>query len=219
MTNFGQLAFFTVAASRRYRSMCKLLPSCGVYALLLALVFCGGCRPQNSAESQGKSLRFWEKEAASTDVAKRRAAASSLGQIGPKGLPALVKLLHDPDHDVRAVATVAVVGMGPAAIPELKRLSHDADPQVQQSATKSLMAALTEMRDRGVRPLIDLLKDPEPRVRASAARALVLIDRRWAREALPALKELASDEDREVQKAAAFAVKIIEPFPERTGEP
>ena len=143
-------------------------------------------------EYDGKPLRHWVAQAASEDAAKRRAAAEALGKIGPEGVPALLKLLEDKDHRVRSVATLAVTGMGPAAVPKLKDLIHDPDKPTRMAAIKALIQALVDMRARGPRQLIQLLRDPEPDVRFYAARSFTRVDRKAAEKAIPALKELVA---------------------------
>jgi HEAT repeat protein len=176
--------------------------------ILLFLLLCLGCRHQGPPEYRGKTLSQWEAQAAGKDAAQRREAAESLGKIGLTGLPALVKLLHDGDHNVMAAANLAVIDMGSMALPELKELVHDRDKNVQANALKALMTILMNMRQKGVTELIELLKDSDPIVRANAAKTLAAMGMD-ANVAVPDLKELLHDGNPGVQRAAYQSLQII----------
>jgi hypothetical protein len=95
-----------------------------ITVLLVLSAFCIGCQRSGLPEYQGKSLKYWETQAADKDVVKRREAAQALGRIGMKGLPGLAKLLGDEDQQTQNAASLAIIRLGQKALPELKRLTH-----------------------------------------------------------------------------------------------
>ncbi len=179
-------------------------------SILVLVVLCFGCRRSGESEYQGKTLRQWEKEAASEDAAKRCEAAKALGKIGPQGLAGLMPLLRDPNGHVRAMASLAMADMGPKAVPQLKELIHDPDPKVRESAAKALIQSLVNMRREGVRQLIELLDDKDPVVRLEAAKSFPRAGMA-GKAAIPALKAmLEKEENKAVRDAAGLTLRIIE---------
>ena len=183
------------------------------FLILLLLVAClAGCQrtQRHAPEYQGKSLRYWEAKAASGNAPDRIAAAEALGEIGPPGLPGLVKLLTDKDHLVRGAAMLGVAKMGPTAVPGLRKLAHDAKPAVRNAAAKAIAGAMLNLsRKEAVPQLIEMLRDSSPDVRAIAAKTVMIMTPE-AKSAIPALTKVATEDNNTgVRKAAYTALVII----------
>jgi HEAT repeat protein len=112
----------------------------------------------------------------------RATGARLLGDCGPAALatmPALAKLLKDPDGDVRVAAAEALLKIA---------------PDLQGEAA--------------LRVLAELLKSPELLVRLRAALALSGLGAQ-ARAVLPALRDAVQDAEPEIRQAALEAVQKI----------
>jgi HEAT repeat protein len=178
-------------------------------SMLCLLSFCLGCGPKGPPQYGGKTLRYWETQAAGDSYEARRVAAKALGEIGPRGLPALARLLADPDHRVQAAANLAVAGMRQKAVTPLKEMLGDPDPKVRAGAAKALMQILVDTgRKDAVPQLIQFLRHPDPNVRASAAKALLQTGPE-AKAAIPALKEALQDENPGVRHVVNSTLKIV----------
>jgi HEAT repeat protein len=177
--------------------------------VLLLLTLCAGCQRKGHPQYGGKPLRYWEAQSADKDPEKKLEAIHALGKIGPKGLPALVKLLPDDNRRVHDAAILVVIRMGPAALPELKRLIRHSDEKVRAGASKAIIQVLVDMGHQGFADLVELLKAPEPNLRAEAAKALIRVGPGEAIPAIPALKELLADEDPGVRRAATASLRTL----------
>ena len=141
-----------------------------------------------------------------------------LGAIGPAarpGIPALTKLLQDPDLDVRLAAVAVLQALDPndqgppeqpgqpkartpqSRIPMLiERLTNDeVEMRLAVMHTLALMGA--EARP-AVPALAVAVRDPKPRVRLAAVRALGAIGPA-ARTAADTVRQALKDDDAEVQ--------------------
>lgn len=128
-----------------------------------------------------------------------RAAAAS---PDPALLPALLKLLADPDPIVRdeAVRTLALWGSEHSLRPALDLLSGDPAPETAAAALELL--ALLAAAD--ARPLaVHHLSAPDPLLRTAAARALAAAN---PETTAPALIPLAADPDPRVRRAACLGL-------------
>ena len=96
-----------------------------------------------AAAFRGKSVQQCIDGLKDADVAKRRAAAWALFELGPQAAlatPALTKLLDDPE--VRIPALHALDAIGPEAYPAASKIASllsDRDPFVRQAATFALV--------------------------------------------------------------------------------
>jgi len=111
----------------------------------------------------------------------------------------LVKLLEDPDPEVRKAAAGMLGWFGSKAemaIPALMKLLADSDEQVREATSR----ALAQIGQRAVGPLTKALGDPNPIIREAAANGLGS-----AEKATAPLTKLLSDQDSGVRKAAAMA--------------
>ncbi len=130
------------------------------------------------------------------------AAAFGLGQMQAKEqAPELVRLLKDPDSDVRAAAA-STLGQVQAKerAPELVKLLKHPDADVRQAAA----SALGELQAKEQAPeLVRLLKDPDADVRRAAASAL---GEPQAKGQAPELVKLLKHPDTDVRRAAASAL-------------
>ncbi len=88
----------------------------------------------------------------STDI--RRASAESLIRINsPKAIPALIRLLDDPDNDIQGIAELACKQMLKQLMPALKSVYED---------RRNVAARhLSEMESFAVKPLITMLRDAD----------------------------------------------------------
>jgi HEAT repeat protein len=130
------------------------------------------------------------------------ATVETLGQIGPRAVPALRAALGRRHPGVRAGAAAALGRIGPEAwwaIPELERLLGDPEPAVRQSAVTALgsidpVAVLAALKRA--------LQDANPSVRCSAVAALA----RAPQPPLRDLLEMVGDSDVSVSETALEAV-------------
>lgn len=116
------------------------------------------------------------------DPIERLVAAKQLGKIGPDAraaLPALQKLLQDPDEDVRRVAENSIRLIGAAPGPS-----------------------------EAVRKLMGKLESPDVLERLVAAKELARFGKA-AEPALPGLRKLLSDPDQDVRRVAENTIRLI----------
>jgi HEAT repeat protein len=139
-------------------------------------------------------------------------ATKGLAKCGAAALPAtgaLVKLLRDPDAEVRwnAVKTLGKIRAVDALEPLIGALSDSSD-LVREHAAESL-GDLGPAAASAVGRLTETLKDPYVKARRDAARALGMIGSA-AKSAVPALEALAKDDPEAiVRQAAEIAVKKL----------
>lgn len=142
-------------------------------------------------------------------VLLRRAAANTLGVIGPSAepaIPALVDLvLFDEHEEVRDLAAGALGSIGPAAEGSLVQLLSDADPGVRLRAATAL-SRLTAAAPTTIAALRNTVQDESPALRIAALTTLWSFTRDPAVVVDAAIDEV-SHEDRETRMGA---VKLIE---------
>jgi HEAT repeat protein len=139
----------------------------------------------------------------------RAHAASALGGIGPvakDAVPGLVKLLHDPDENVRRAAADALGGIGPAAVPGLAKLLHDPDGNVRGYAASAL-SRIGPAAEAAVPALAAALKDADAEVRWWVADALKAI----GPASVPALTAALKDADAGMRRLVTSALQRIGP--------
>lgn len=144
----------------------------------------------------------------------RWAAARTLGKMGPvdveDSVPALAKLLFDPDLDVRLVASTVLEHYGSAAraaVPALSRASGTGDAEARIAALRAL-DAVGPAAEAAVPAVTRALRHPDVRVRRTAAEVLGRFGPA-ARSAEPALRRTLSDDDADVRRAASDALLNI----------
>jgi HEAT repeat protein len=144
------------------------------------------------------------------------AAARALAQIGPAGVPELIKGVRSDKVAVRNRSVWALGMMGPdakEAVGALADALKDAKPNIRLTAA----AALGEMEAAAkpaVPALCQLLKDKNAKVRTQAALALSYI----GPGAIEPLQRMLADEDPEVRLGAMEAISLIGPDAKDTVE-
>ncbi len=143
------------------------------------------------------------------DAALRRIARVVAIQIS-EGVPGLVRLLADPDADVRYCAIEALgAEKDPAAAPALlDTLFHDPIGRVRSHAGGYLRDILDES---DATALERALNDPEPLVRQTVLGSIAALT---GERALPLLDRIAlHDPDEQVRKGARYVMRLV-----RTGK-
>ena len=110
------------------------------------------------------------------DADVRRAAARSLGQIGPAALPPLERTVAAADRQGRCAAVEAMGWIGAMAISPLAAALKNADADVRRAAARAL-GRLGPAAKAAEPALVDALTDAHDEVRAAAAKALNSIRR------------------------------------------
>ncbi len=107
------------------------------------------------------------------DADVRRAAARSLGQLGPLAFAALdeKKTLADADPAVRSTAVEALGWMGPTALSPLVKALADKSPAVRRMAARAL-GRFGPAAKPAEAALVQVVDDPVDTVRDAAAKAL-----------------------------------------------
>ncbi len=126
-----------------------------------------GLPPETAIPVLAEALRH-----ASADV--RRAAARSLGQVGPDAVAAIRPLLSDPDEEVRRGAVEAMGWIGPATVPEMIAALKNENPSVRRAAARALGRFGPAARE-AEEALTGAFDDPDQRVRETAYRARLLV--------------------------------------------
>ena len=144
----------------------------------------------------------------------RWAAARSLGEVAPaaasSAVPALGKMLSDPDSDLVRAATVALGRFGPLsekALPDLIRLLGAADVELKVSAMQTIESIGTGSTP-ALPALIASLGDSDARVREAAAKVLGKFGPRGS-AAEPALRKTLDDSNIQVRREASDALLRI----------
>ena len=132
-----------------------------------------------------------------------------LKAVDPKAIPSFLKLLKDPDKEVRGDAMMTIWTMGAAIAPWTRDiLAARQDPE----STVSIYAShtLKAIGKVGLPYLAEALKDPSAAIRAEAADRLGLLGAE-AVSALPGLEALLDDPEVTVRLDAAEAILRIGP--------
>jgi HEAT repeat protein len=136
----------------------------------------------------------------------------TLGQVGARAssaVPALTKLLDDPDPSVRAQAVQALSRMGQpgikAALPDLIEALRGSNPSARFQAVAALRQVGGAEAAEAVTALIGMLDDPDRNVRLQAIQLLGQMNTA-SREVIPALVNVLRDPDRNVHSQAARAL-------------
>jgi HEAT repeat protein len=148
----------------------------------------------------------------------RWAATRVLGKIGPvhlnESIPALARLLSDPDLDVRVTAAAVLEHFGNDAAPAadaIARAVNRGDAEFRIAALRALQAIGPAAADH-VPAVVRALNHPDERVRRAAAIVLGRLGPA-AQAAEPALRRALNDKDAEVRKNASDALLDIIPTP------
>jgi HEAT repeat protein len=146
----------------------------------------------------------------------RWASARILGKIPPLDtnavVPALVRLLDEPDLDLQLMAAAALDHYGPeakAAVPALVQRLGRGDAEIRTAALRALEGIGTDARE-AVPAIGAALSQPSPRVRLTAAEVLGRFGP-LARSQANALRRALDDNDPEVRKAASDALISVLP--------
>jgi HEAT repeat protein len=137
--------------------------------------------------------------------------AYALGQLGSQaGIPALLRLLQDPESSVRDNARHALGSVGgAAAVDALLTLAADQDPQVRVQAAKALAKAV-DSDARVTQQLMVLACDDEAVVRAATLSGLASASdgsSRWA----TLVADLVNDPDPLVRQRFAVVARHLAP--------
>src|SRR5262245_5919482 len=146
-----------------------------------------GAAARDAAPTLGLLLR------ADTEPEVLTQAARALAQIGPAGVPELLKALRDPELRVRYQAAGALGIIGPdarEAVPLLTAALKETNDKMRARALYALGEIGPEARP-AVPALVRTLRDREPDVRTQASGAL----RQIGPAAVPALEEALRDAD------------------------
>lgn len=151
---------------------------------------------------------------AAHDVLLRRAAANTLGMIGPAAdlaIPALADLvLFDDELEIRDLAARALGRIGPAAEPVLIQLLEDPDPDVRMRAASACRELRTGASRTAVAALTTARADSDPLVRIAALESLWAVSGDVAAVAPPAIAELANP-DRDIRMRAVRLLESLGP--------
>jgi HEAT repeat protein len=156
----------------------------------------------------------------------RWAAARTLGKMaqGEKqpvavetAVPGLVRLLNDPDLDVRLTAALSLGRYGPAAIDAATALARSVttgDVEMRIAAITALEGIGTKAAGAAIPVLTRALAEPDPRLQRAAAHSLG----RYADagiplgpEAIAALRRALNDPDPDVRRLASDALLSARP--------
>src|SRR6185295_19175597 len=153
---------------------------------------------------------------------RRRQLYDQIRQLGPEGVLALSRGLHDDDVQLRKNAALALTVLAgnwfepswskldiKAALPALIAALRDSEPNVRGWSAQ----AIGEMGPNGksaVPELITLLSNPDEGSRNNACIALRGIGPP-AKTALPMLRNSLSDPSQDVRRFAELAIKSIQP--------
>ena len=133
-----------------------------------------------------------------------------MGAVAPdKAVPALAKLLSDPDLDVRMATATTLGHYGPAAKAAVPALIVDVsrgDAEVRVAAIG--LEAMGKEALPAVKFLSDSLNNSDKRVRQASAEVLGKLGEGAAQAEAP-LRRVLNDEDPEVRKAASDALLSI----------
>jgi HEAT repeat protein len=147
----------------------------------------------------------------------RWAAARTLGKIGPirteMTVPALARLLQDPDLDVSLIAQGTLRSFGfhaKAAVPALIEATRVGDAEGRVGALQTLASVGAADAAVSIPAVIAALGNSDIRVRKAAAETLGSFGGS-ARVAVAPLRGLLQDEDPDVRRAASDALLNIQP--------
>jgi HEAT repeat protein len=147
-------------------------------------------------------------------IGEKTSMAGALVNIGKPVVPLVIKLLDNPNDDVRSLALRVLGNIGPEAdeaIPFLLNKIKDRDKMIALAAGQ----ALAHIGGKDVvLALTALLEDSEDYVRYYAANTLGYMGPD-ASEALPSLLKCLEDEEARVRASAAIAIGSIEIYDAR----
>jgi HEAT repeat protein len=132
---------------------------------------------------------------------RARAIGFFLKIVSPGDRDVLLKLLEDPDSDVRRQAVEALMKIGDRNV--LLKLLENQDKELKRQAARALTSIVTPV-DRDV--LLKLLEDPDSDVRRQAVEALTIVVFPGDRDVLLKLLE---DPDSDVRRQAVEALTKI----------
>jgi HEAT repeat protein len=156
-----------------------------------------------------------------TEEQRRRRLYEEILRLGPNGVLALSRALHDDDVHLRSNAALALSSLAGGwydsswarldirpALPALVVALQDSEANVRGWSAQAI-GEIGAGAKGAVPDLITLLSNPDEGSRNSACIALRGIGP-GARPALPALKKSLSDPSKDVRQFAALAIKSIE---------
>jgi HEAT repeat protein len=126
-------------------------------------------------------------------------------------VPALVRLMGDPDMDLKLAAATALERYGPAAkraVTDLIGTAVHGDAELRVASMRCLIAIGGSEANLAIPALRTALAASDPRVRAMAAEVLGKLGPS-AKDAEPDLQKALHDNNAQVQKAAGDALLSI----------
>jgi HEAT repeat protein len=151
-------------------------------------------------------LRTEDRPNTNADDYLRRAAAETLGRVGPPAIPALVEALADPALEVHAAAARTLPQISPDAVPPelVNALGTNA------ATPRTLGWTFQGFGEKGIQALTAALRHPNRDVRLRTIAILRSLSAK-PKTAIPALKR-ASEEDQDplVRQEAVEALRDIE---------
>ena len=152
----------------------------------------------------------------------RRLLYDQIRQLGPEGVLALARALHDDDVQLRKNAALALTILAgtwfdpssakldiKGALPALVAALQDGEPNVRAWSAQAI-GEIGPDAESAVPALITLLSNQDEVSRNSACIALRGIGPA-AKTALPALRNSLSDPSKDVRRFAELAIKSIQP--------
>ena len=139
----------------------------------------------------------------------RRKAVAALGYSGADALPHVLRLMSDPNPQIRDAAIRSVGAVGPAAkeaLPALVKIVREENVNFRTAAISSLGKLGPEAKP-AVPLLLECLKDKDPNVRITAITALGLVPLD-AKTALPVLDEAIKDDKATYLRFAAVQLRL-----------
>lgn len=165
--------------------------------------------------SEEEHLARLIRDLADDDLARRRDAAFSLGQLGPRAEPAvgaLTAALEDDDPQVWLDSVQALSRIGPPAHPAVAKLATELDSRDPQRRYRASFA-LGRIGPASLGELRQALADRSPLSRESAARAIGFMGPA-GEPVLGDLVKLLADDNEAVRRQAADALGSIGPSAE-----
>ena len=152
-----------------------------------------------------ENTSFFIDKLSSDSLQKKKLSIMYLGKLGnPEAIPSLIRLLNEPDDDIRKLAFASLKVFNPEdTIPYVTHTIQDADSYYQIR----LILLLSEIKSPLAAPiLLEMLRSPDVSVRSSAAKALSnCVDN----SSISVLEEALEDENPSIRCAAIKELVLL----------